>query len=81
MALRASIAEAVSARTGAGAALAVAAEARSIMEVHRMLAHPSKEVTRKTAEAMGIATTGQWGSCEACLQAKAKGYTHYCGTV
>ena len=37
-----------------------------------MLAHPSEVITRKTAEMMGIETTGQWGTCEACLQAKAK---------
>ena len=37
-----------------------------------MLAHPSEDITRRTAEIMGIQTTGQWGTCEACLQAKAK---------
>ena len=45
---------------------------RDVMEVHRMLAHPSVDITRKTAEMMGIETTGQWGACEACFQAKAK---------
>ena len=39
-----------------------------------MLAHPSEDKTRKTAEIMGIETTGQWGACEACFQAKAKRY-------
>ena len=42
------------------------------MEVHRMLAHPSEDITRKTAEMVGIETTGQWGACETCFQAKAK---------
>ena len=37
-----------------------------------MLAHPSEATTRKTAEIMGIETTGQWGACETCFQAKAK---------
>ena len=37
-----------------------------------MLAHPYPGITRKTAEAMGIATTDQWGSCEVCLKTKAK---------
>ena len=37
-----------------------------------MLAHPSEDITRKTAEMMGIETTGQWGVCETCFQAKAK---------
>ncbi|CAM9397304.1 unnamed protein product, partial [Ascophyllum nodosum] len=42
------------------------------MEVHRMLAHPSEVITRKTAAMMGIETTGQWGACETCFQVKAK---------
>ena len=45
---------------------------RDIVEVHRMLAHPSEDMTRKTAEMMGIETTDQWGACETCFQAKAK---------
>ena len=56
----------------AGVALAVAAKARNIMKVYYMLAHPSEGITQKTTEAMRITTTGQWGSCEACLQAQAK---------
>ena len=55
-----------------GAALAVAAKVRDIMKVRHMLAHSSEEITWQTTEAMGIATTGQWGPCEACLQVKAK---------
>ena len=49
-----------------------AGASRDVMEVHRMLAHPSEDITRKTAEMMGIETTGQWGACEACSQVKAK---------
>ena len=37
-----------------------------------MLAHPSEDITRKTAEIMGIETTGHTGACETCFQAKAK---------
>ena len=70
--LETSIAEAESARTDEGVALVVTAEARNIMEVRRMLEHLSEDITRKAAEAMGIATTDLWLSCEACLQAKAK---------
>ena len=56
-----------------GTALAMrAGVSRDVMEVHRMLAHPSEDITRKTAEMMGIETTGQWGACETCFQAKAK---------
>ena len=60
-------------RTASGTALAMrAGVSHDIMEVHRMLAHPSENITRKTAEIMGIETTGQWGACEPCFQAKAK---------
>ena len=63
-------------RIASGTALAMRAGAsRDVMEVHRMLAHPSKDITRKTAEMMGIATTGQWEACETCFQAKAKRHT------
>ena len=56
-----------------GTALAMrAGVSRDFMEVHRMLAHPSEDITRKTAEMIGIQTTGQWGACETCFQAKAK---------
>ena len=54
------------------AVLARGAIARDIIEVHCMLTHPSEEITWKMAEAVGIATMGQWRSCEACLQAKVK---------
>ena len=41
------------------AALAVAAKAHDMMVVHRVLAHPSEEITQKTVQAVGITTTGQ----------------------
>ena len=60
-------------RIASGTALAMrAGVSRDIMEVHGMLAHPSEDITRKTAEMMGIETTGQWGACETCFLAKAK---------
>ena len=60
-------------RIASGTALAMRAGAsRDVIEVHRMLAHPSEDTTRKTAEIMGIETTGQWRAYEACFQAKAK---------
>ena len=62
-------------RIASGTALAMRAGAsRDVIEVHRMLVHPSGDVTRKTAEMMGIETTSQWGACETCFQAKAKRY-------
>ena len=60
-------------RIASGTALARKARvSRDVMEVHRMLAHPSGDITRKTAVIMRIETTGQWGACETCFQAKAK---------
>ncbi|CAM9719027.1 unnamed protein product [Ascophyllum nodosum] len=58
-------------KIASGAALR-ASPSRDVMEVHRMLAHPSEDITRKTAEMMGIETTGQWRVCETCFQVKAK---------
>ena len=45
---------------------------RDVVEAHRLLAHPFKDITRKAVEMMGIETTRQWGACETCFQAKAK---------
>ena len=60
-------------KIASGTALAMRAGAsRDVMKIHRMLVHPSEDITRKTAEMMGIETTGQWGACETCFQAKAK---------
>ena len=51
-------------RITSGTALAMrAGVSRDVVEVHRMLAHPSEDTTRKT---------GQWGAYETCFQAKAK---------
>ena len=58
-------------KIASGAALRASAS-RDVMNVYRMLAHPSENITRKTAVTMGIETTGQWGACETCFQAKAK---------
>ena len=55
-----------------GAALALAANARDIVEVHRVLAHSSEEITQKTAQGVEIATMDQWGFCEARLQVESK---------
>ena len=70
-ALEANLTENGLVKIASGAALRAGAS-RDVMEVHRMLAHPSEDITRKTAEIMGIETTGQWGACETCFQAKAK---------
>ena len=60
-------------KIASGTALAMRAGAsRDVMKIHRMLARPSEDITRKTGVMMGIATTGQWGLCEARLQVKTK---------
>ena len=73
MALGVNLTENGLARTASGTALAMRARvSRDVMEVHRILAHPSEDITKTTAEMMGIETTDQWGACETCFQAKAK---------
>ena len=55
-------------RIASGTALAMrAGVSPDVMEVHRMLAYPSEDITRKTAEMMRIETTGQSGACETCF--------------
>ena len=41
------------------AVLAVAAKTHDMVEVYRVLAHPSEEMTQKKVQAIGIVTTGQ----------------------
>ena len=73
VALEATLTENGLVKIASGTALAMRAGAsRDVVEVRRMLAHPSEDITRKTADMMGIETTGQWGACETCFQVKAK---------
>ena len=73
VALKANLTENGLVKIASGTALAMRAGAsRDVMKIHRMLAHLSEEITRKTAEMMRVETTGQWGACETCFQAKAK---------
>ena len=73
VALEANLTENGLVKIASGAALRKRAGAsRDVMEVHRMLAHPSESITRKTAVMMGIETTGQWGAYETCFQVEAK---------
>ena len=72
MALGKKLTESGLVRNALGTALAMrAGVSRDVIEVHRMLAHPREDITRNTAEMMGIETTRQWGVCETCFQAKA----------
>ena len=73
VALEANLTENGLVNIASGTALAMRAGAsRDVTEIHRMLAHPSEDITRKTAEMMGTEMTGQWGACETCFQVKAK---------
>ena len=44
---------------------------RDIMEVHRLLAHPSEHITRATTKAAGIIITGEKRLCVECDHSKA----------
>ena len=43
---------------------------RDIMEVRRLLAHPSEHITMATAKATSIIITGEWKPCMECDQSK-----------
>ena len=53
------------------AIVARATPQRHIIEVHRLLAHPSEHFTRETANATDIIITGEWRPCVECDQSKA----------
>ena len=60
VALRENLTENRLVRIASGTALAMrGGVSHDVMEVHRMLAHPSEDTTRKTAKMMGIGTMGQ----------------------
>ena len=45
---------------------------RGVMEAHRLLGHPSEQVTRDTAKQLGVELSGPWTPCAACSKAKAR---------
>ena len=47
-------------------------KAHNKVKVHIVLVDPSEEIFQKAVQALGIATSNQWGPCEARLQVKAK---------
>ena len=73
MALGASLAANDSAWNVSGTALAMWLKVTGDI-IDRVLAHPSKNITQKTAQVMEVEMTGQWGTREACFQAKTKQY-------
>ena len=44
------------------------ANPRHIMEFHRLLGHPSEEITRGTARMSGVPPTGTWRPCVQCSE-------------
>ena len=45
---------------------------RGVMEMHRLLGHPSEKITRDTAKKLGVELSGPWTPCVACSKAKAR---------
>ena len=44
---------------------------RGVMDMHRLLGHPSEQITRDTAKQLGVKLSGPWTPCVACSKAKA----------
>ena len=44
---------------------------RGVMGTHRLLRHPSEQITRDTAKQLGVELSGQWTPCDTCSKAKA----------
>ena len=47
---------------------------RHIMEFHRILGHPSEEITRGTARMSGVPLTGTWSPCMQCSESRVRRY-------
>ena len=45
---------------------------RGIVEMHRLLQHPSEQITRDTAEKLGVKLSGPWRPCVTCSKTKAR---------
>ena len=50
------------------------ADPRQIMEFHRLLGHPSEEITRGTARMSGVPLTGTWNPCVQCSESGVRRY-------
>ena len=50
------------------------ANPRHIMEFHRLLGHPSEEITHGTARISGVPLTGTWSSCVQCSESRVRRY-------
>ena len=47
---------------------------RHIREVHRLLGHPSEEITRETARTSGAPLTVAWSTCVQCSESRVRRY-------
>ncbi|CAN0326139.1 unnamed protein product [Ascophyllum nodosum] len=47
---------------------------RHIMEFHRLLGHPSEEITRRTVRMSGVPLTGTWTPCVHCSESRVRRY-------
>ena len=45
---------------------------RGVMEMHRLLGHPSEQITRATAKKLDVELSGPWTPCVACSKVKAR---------
>ena len=45
---------------------------RGVVEMHRLLGHPSEQITRDTAKQLGVELSGPWTPSVACSKAKAR---------
>ena len=50
------------------------ANPRHIMEFHRLIGHPSEEITRRTARLSGVPLTGTWSPCVQCSESRVRHY-------
>ena len=63
------------AKPSASSLVAARRNRRNIMEFHRVLRHPSREITRETARMTGVQLSGTWSSCINCSEYKVRRYT------
>ena len=71
---RADMKEPLTPLTTARTMVTARANPRHIMEFHRLLGHPSEEITRGTARMSGVPLTGTWSPCVQCSEPRVRRY-------
>ena len=71
---RADMKEPLTLLTTARSMVTARANPRQIMEFHRLLDHPSEEITRGTARMSGVSLTGTWSPCVQCSESRVRRY-------